>query len=191
MAKRNALGEIKKGKKEFITIRKLLNDLAGRIVPGPNFWSTQLLCAGCIRLAVFLPKDAIKSRGIHKKNCSHAFLTLRGRGPLLMASPLVNMFTKMLFSSKAVEQGEYPEITMDGFKYAEKVTYATWLFPKASVSGWGNGSVYTSPDKTQGHSDSVFLPTAPQPKKHSVFLFFPSDSMMQLLNWSLGKKISS
>jgi len=33
MAKRNALGEIKKGKKEFITIRKLLNDLAGRIVP--------------------------------------------------------------------------------------------------------------------------------------------------------------
>lgn len=37
MAKRNALGEIKKGKKEFITIRKLLNDLAGRIVPGPNF----------------------------------------------------------------------------------------------------------------------------------------------------------
>jgi len=54
MAKRNALGEIKKGKKEFITIRKLLNDLAGRI---------------------------------------------------------------------AVEQGDYPEITMDGFKYAEKVTY--------------------------------------------------------------------
>lgn len=85
-----------------------------------------------------------------------------------------------------MEQGEYPEITMDGFKYAEKVTYATWMSPKASVRDGEAGSVYTSPDKTQGPSDSVFSQQTPT-KKHSVFLFFPSDSMMQLLNWSPGK----
>ena len=106
-----------------------------------------------------------------------------------MASPLVNMFTKLLFSSKAVEQGEYPEITMDGFKYAEKVTYATWLFPKASVRDGETGRYIphlTKPRATRTLSFSQQTPT----KKHSVFLFFPSDSMKkQLLNWSLGKRV--
>ena len=61
MAKRNALGEIKKGKKEFITIRKLLNDLAGRIVPGPNFFGPFVLSV------VFFPKMHHIKRAFTKK----------------------------------------------------------------------------------------------------------------------------
>ena len=37
------------------------------------------------------------------------------------------MFTKIVLT-KAVEQGDYPEITMDGLNYTEKVTYATWTY---------------------------------------------------------------
>lgn len=75
MAKRNALGEIKKGKKEFITIRKLLNDLAGRIVPGPNFLSTQFYAQKSGWL-FFFPKMPSNQGAFTKKKCSHAFLTL-------------------------------------------------------------------------------------------------------------------
>ena len=76
MAKRNALGEIKKGKKEFITIRKLLNDLAGRIVPGPNFFGPFVLSV------VFFPKMHHIKRAFtkKKKTTTHAFLTLPLQG---------------------------------------------------------------------------------------------------------------
>lgn len=73
-----------------------------------------------------------------------------------------------MLENQAVEQGDYPEITMDGFKYAEKVTYATWT-SQSFGSEWGFPG--TSPDTSHGT--------------------LPSDSMMQMLNWSLGKEFSS
>lgn len=74
MAKRNALGEIKKGKKEFITIRKLLNDLAGRIVPGPNFLSTQFY-AQKFGWLFFFPKMP-SNQGAFTTKMQPCFLTL-------------------------------------------------------------------------------------------------------------------
>ena len=92
-------------------------------------------------VAVFFPKDASHQKGIHKKNAQPCFLNLtiarlapkKGVAkvapfklfPTLTAQK--KMFTKIVLT-KAVEQGDYPEITMDGLNYTEKVTYATWTY---------------------------------------------------------------
>ena len=86
-----------------------------------------------------------------------------------------------------MEQGEYPEITMDGFKYAEKVTYATWFFPKASVRDGETGRYIPHLTKPRAPRTLSFSQQT-LATKNTAFFFSPSDSMKKkLLNWSLGK----
>lgn len=114
-------------------------------------------------------------KGHSQQKCSHAFL------------PLPFQHLANLGAAHGFSLGQHVHQTVVFFQGcgARWVSwnYHGWLqicregdlcnlaFSQSFGSGWGNGSVYTSPDKTQGHSDSIFLPTNPNKKTQCFFVF--------------------
>lgn len=124
-------------------------------------------------IAVFFPKDASNLGAFTKKRQCFLDLTI-GRLANLGAAHGCSLQTCSPKCAKAVQQGKYPEI-------AEKVPYATWTSQR--FDGMGK----PVPHLTKPIPLSVFLPLPPSQTKNTAF-FFSSDSMMQLLNWSLGTR---
>lgn len=123
----------------------------------------------CIRL-LFFPKDASNQGAFTNKHPCFLDLTI-ARLANLGAAHGCSLQTCSPKCTKDVQQGDYPEITMDGLNYAENVTYATWTSQSFGSDGetgiyltWQNSpplSVFLSPplrkQKTQRFFFQVIL----------------------------------